>query len=175
MKRRDFLKAAGAGAVSLVMGRCTDRLAASAPTSSKKRPNIVFIVVDDMGWADLGCYGGKHIKTPNINRMAKEGLRFTDAYSGCTVCAPARSVLMTGLHMGHTSVRGNTGGIALRDEDVTVAEVLKTSGYTTGGVTLGPPEYRRSRALTSSSGTTTRCMRTTTGRSICGATAGRYR
>ena len=133
MKRRDFLKAAGAGAMSLAMGGCAGRLAASAHTNSKKRPNIVFIIVDDMGWADLGCYGGKQIKTPNINRMAKEGIRFTDAYSGCTVCAPARSVLMTGLHMGHTSVRGNTGGIALRDEDVTVAEVLKRSGYATGG------------------------------------------
>ena len=133
MKRRDFLRAAGAGAMSLAMGGCASSLAGSADTRSEERPNIVFIVVDDMGWADLGCYGGKQIKTPNINRMAKEGIRFTDAYSGCTVCAPARSVLMTGLHMGHTSVRGNTGGIALRDEDVTVAEVLKRSGYATGG------------------------------------------
>lgn len=133
MKRRDFLRAAGAGAMSLAMGGCAGGLAGSANTSSEERPNIVFIIVDDMGWADLGCYGGKQIKTPNINRMAKEGIRFTDAYSGCTVCAPARSVLMTGLHMGHTSVRGNTGGIALRDEDVTVAEVLKRSGYATGG------------------------------------------
>lgn len=133
MKRRDFLRAAGAGAMSLAMGGCAGGLAGSADTSSEERPNIVFIIVDDMGWADLGCYGGKQIKTPNINRMAKEGIRFTDAYSGCTVCAPARSVLMTGLHMGHTSVRGNTGGIALRDEDVTVAEVLKRSGYATGG------------------------------------------
>jgi len=133
MKRRDFLRAAGAGAMSLAMGGCAGGLAGSADTKSEERPNIVFIIVDDMGWADLGCYGGKQIKTPNINRMAKEGIRFTDAYSGCTVCAPARSVLMTGLHMGHTSVRGNTGGIALRDEDVTVAEVLKRSGYATGG------------------------------------------
>lgn len=133
MKRRDFLRAAGAGAVSLAMGGCAGGLAGFADTNSEERPNIVFIIVDDMGWADLGCYGGKQIKTPNINRMAKEGMRFTDAYSGCTVCAPARSVLMTGLHMGHTSVRGNTGGIALRDEDVTVAEVLKRSGYATGG------------------------------------------
>ena len=133
MKRRAFLRAAGAGAMSLAMGGGAGGPAGSANTKSEERPNIVFIVVDDMGWADLGCYGGKQIKTPNINRMAKEGIRFTDAYSGCTVCAPARSVLMTGLHMGHTSVRGNTGGIALRDEDVTVAEVLKRSGYATGG------------------------------------------
>jgi arylsulfatase A-like enzyme len=133
MKRRDFLKATGVGAMSLAMGRCAGGPAGSADTISEERPNIVFIIVDDMGWADLSCYGSKQIKTPNIDRMAKEGIRFTDAYSGCTVCAPARSVLMTGLHMGHTSVRGNTGGIALRDEDVTVAEVLKRRGYATGG------------------------------------------
>ena len=90
-------------------------------------------MADDMGWADLGCYGSRQIKTPNIDQMAAEGVRFTQAYSGCTVCAPARSVLMTGLHMGHTSVRGNTGGIPIRDEDVTVAEVLKRVGYATGG------------------------------------------
>ena len=96
-------------------------------------PNIVFIMVDDMGYADLGCFGGKAIQTPNLDRMAAEGMRLTHAYSGCTVCAPARSVLMTGYHMGHTSVRGNTGGIPLLDEDVTVAEVLKKAGYATGG------------------------------------------
>lgn len=97
------------------------------------KTNIIFIMVDDMGWADLGCYGSRQIKTPNIDRMAEQGMLFTQAYSGCTVCAPARSVLMTGLHMGHTSVRGNTGGIPLLDEDVTVAEVLKNAGYATGG------------------------------------------
>ena len=97
------------------------------------RPNIVFIMVDDMGYADLGCYGSKVIATPHIDRMASEGMRFTQAYSGCTVCAPARSTLMTGTHMGHTSVRGNTGGIALLDTDVTIAEVLKRAGYATGG------------------------------------------
>jgi arylsulfatase A-like enzyme len=100
---------------------------------SENKPNIIFIMVDDMGWADLGCYGSRYIKTTNIDKMADEGIRFTQAYSGCTVCAPARSVLMTGLHTGHTPVRGNTGGIPIRDEDVTVAEVLKRAGYATGG------------------------------------------
>jgi len=99
----------------------------------RKHTNIIFIMVDDLGYADLGCYGQKHIKTPNLDRMAAEGMRFTDVYSGCTVCAPARSVLMTGYHMGHTSVRGNTGGIPLRDEDVTVAEALQRAGYVCGG------------------------------------------
>ena len=94
-------------------------------------PNIVFIMVDDMGYHDLGCYGSKTILTPNIDRMAKEGLRFTDCYSGDTVCASARSTLMTGYHKGHTPVRGNSGGIPLFPEDVTVAEILKKAGWQT--------------------------------------------
>ncbi len=98
-----------------------------------KFPNIIFIMVDDMGYHDLGCYGSKTISTPNIDRMAKEGIRFTDCYSGDTVCASARSTLMTGYHKGHTPVRGNSGGIPLFPEDITVAEVLKKAGYVTGG------------------------------------------
>jgi arylsulfatase A-like enzyme len=97
------------------------------------KPNIIFIMVDDMGYHDLGCYGSKTISTPNIDRMAKEGIRFTDCYSGDTVCASARSTLMTGYHKGHTPVRGNSGGIPLFPEDITVAEVLKKAGYVTGG------------------------------------------
>lgn len=100
-------------------------------------PNVIFILVDDLGYGDLGCYGQKLIKTPRLDQMAAEGMRFTDFYAGNTVCAPSRSVLMTGQHMGHTHVRGNAGGPdmsmqSLRDEDVTVAEVLKSVGYTTG-------------------------------------------
>jgi arylsulfatase A len=98
-----------------------------------EKPNILFIMVDDMGYHDLGCYGSKTIQTPNLDRLASEGMRFTDCYSGDTVCAPARSTLMTGLHKGHTPVRGNSGGIPLLPEDVTVAEVLKQAGYVTGG------------------------------------------
>ena len=127
LSRRDFVKAAGFAAASIAL-----------PSSVLKaepgdEPNIVFIIVDDMGYHDLGCYGSKTIKTPNIDRMAAEGMRFTDAYSGATVCAPARSTLMTGYHLGHTSVRGNSGGIPLLDEDVTVAEILKKAGYATCG------------------------------------------
>ena len=73
------------------------------------RPNIVIIMADDMGYGDAGCFGGKHIQTPNIDRLAIEGMRFTQCYAGSTVCAPSRSVLMTGLHTGHTRVRGNFG------------------------------------------------------------------
>lgn len=104
-------------------------LRAAAP---RRKPNIIWIMADDLGRNDLGCYGQKIIRTPNVDRLAKEGTLFTDAYAGCTVCAPSRSVLMTGLHMGHTSVRSNPGGVPLLPEDVTVAEVLKTAGYATG-------------------------------------------
>jgi arylsulfatase A-like enzyme len=89
-------------------------------------------MADDLGYSDLGCYGQQIIRTPNIDRAAAEGVRFTNAYAGCTVCAPSRSVLMTGKHMGHTSVRSNPGGVPLLAEDVTVAEVLKGAGYATG-------------------------------------------
>ena len=96
------------------------------------RPNIVFIMADDLGYGHLGCYGQEKIQTPHIDRLAGEGMRFTQAYAGSTVCAPSRAVLMTGQHGGHASVRGNSGGIPLRENDVTVAEVLQQAGYTTG-------------------------------------------
>jgi arylsulfatase A len=96
------------------------------------KPNIIFIMADDLGYGHLGCYGQTKIRTPFLDRMAAEGMLFTQCYAGCTVCAPCRSVLMTGKHMGHTSVRGNSGGIPLLDEDVTVGEVLREAGYRTG-------------------------------------------
>lgn len=100
------------------------------------KPNIIWIMADDLGYGDLGCFGQKVIQTPNIDRMAKEGMKFTHFYAGATVCAPSRSVLMTGLHHGHTRVRGNAGKInpaaqALREGDVTVAKVLQDAGYKT--------------------------------------------
>jgi len=111
---------------------------------STEKPNIIFIMADDMGYGDAGCFGGKLIKTPNIDQIATEGMRFTQCYAGSTVCAPSRSVLMTGLHTGHTRIRGNFGKggvkglgggggrVPLRKNDITVAEVLKSAGYTTG-------------------------------------------
>ncbi len=113
---------------------CLMSLALLACTAhAAERPNLIFIIVDDMGYADAGCYGSTAIATPNLDAMAKRGMRFTDAYSGCTVCAPARSTLMSGMHMGKTPLRGNTGGIPLPAETVTTAEVLKQAGYATGG------------------------------------------
>ena len=96
-----------------------------------RTPNIIFILADDLGYGDLGCYGQARIKTPNIDKLAAEGIRFTDFYAGSTVCAPSRCALMSGLHSGHGWVRGN-GKLPLRPQDVTVAELLKGSGYYTG-------------------------------------------
>ena len=102
-----------------------------SPVHGAQKPNIIFILADDLGYADLGCYGQTKIKTPNLDKLAAEGIRFTDFYAGSTVCAPSRCTLMTGLHTGHCSIRGNSKD-ALRPEDLTVAELLKKAGYHTG-------------------------------------------
>jgi arylsulfatase A-like enzyme len=96
-------------------------------------PNIVFIMADDLGYGELGCYGQQQIETPHIDRLAAEGMRFTQAYAGSHVCQPSRCVLMTGMHTGHAAVRANDVKQLLLDEDVTVAELLKSRGYATGG------------------------------------------
>lgn len=113
-------------------------------TGSVEKPNIILIMADDLGYGDLGCYGQQIIQTPHIDRLASGGLRFTECYAGSTVCAPSRSVLMTGKHTGHTTVRGNNGvggvigieglpgRIPLLDTDTTIAEVLQAAGYATG-------------------------------------------
>jgi arylsulfatase A len=95
-------------------------------------PNILLILADDLGYGALGCYGQKKVATPRLDRMAAEGLRCTDGYSGCTFCAPSRSVLMTGRHGGHTRVRRNSASDFLQTSDVTIATLLKNKGYATG-------------------------------------------
>jgi len=100
------------------------------------KPNIVFIMADDMGVADAGCYGNKLIETPNLDRMAGEGIRFTHHYAGCTVCAPSRGSLMTGMHSGQAYIKGNfamqiEGNLPLPDTTLTVAELLMQAGYRT--------------------------------------------
>ncbi len=115
------------------------------------QPNIILIMADDLGYGELGCYGQEWIKTPNIDRIASEGIRFTQFYSGSPVCAPARCTLMTGKHTGHAYIRGNgnpkdrrsdlseadgyfPGQNPIPDDEITVAEVLKAAGYTTAAI-----------------------------------------
>ena len=111
-------------------------LCLSTPAFAAEKPNVIYILADDLGYGDLGCYGQKIIKTPRLDRMAAEGMRFTDFYAGSTVCAPSRCVLMTGRHLGHCTVRGNAPRDHLRwqsldADDVTVAEVMGRAGYAT--------------------------------------------
>jgi len=103
----------------------------------KRKPNIIYIMADDLGYGDLSCYGQKKFKTPHLDKMCAEGMKFTDHYSGSTVCAPSRCVLMTGLHTGHAYVRGNRevkpeGQAPMPADIFTVPRMLKKVGYTTG-------------------------------------------
>lgn len=150
-------------------------VALSLPLRAAERPNIIWIMADDLGYGELGCYGQKVIQTPHIDRMAQEGLLFTHFYAGATVCAPSRSVLMTGQHHGRTRVRGNAGKTnpiaqSLRPDDITVAKVLQQAGYRTASLANGGsaisampmPGYLAAKASTISSATSTKSMRTTT-------------
>ncbi len=121
---------------------CHYALAQPSTPEAKPLPNIIYIYADDLGYAELGCYGQKKIQTPNLDRMAREGMRFTQHYTGTPVCAPARAMLMTGRHGGHSYIRGNfeLGGFAdneergqmpLPEEAFTVADLLKQKGYAT--------------------------------------------
>jgi arylsulfatase A-like enzyme len=111
-------------------------LSCAVASAQAPRPNIIFILADDLGYGELGSYGQKLIRTPHLDRMAAEGMRFTQFYAGSTVCAPSRSVLLTGRHLGYTTVRGNAGGRkgaqTLAADDVSVARLLQRSGYATG-------------------------------------------
>jgi arylsulfatase A-like enzyme len=101
--------------------------------AAKSKPNIIYIMVDDLGYGDLGSYGQKVIQTPNLDRMAEEGMRFTDHYAGHTVCRPSRLVLWLGQHVGHTGLSGNRPR-SLTSTEPTVAKQLQHAGYKTGGV-----------------------------------------
>ncbi|MBN2133891.1 MAG: sulfatase-like hydrolase/transferase [Sedimentisphaerales bacterium] len=134
--RRGFLKWAGVGAATWALGGCGDSLNAFGAGKAARKPNIIFVMADDLGYGDLGCYGQKQIKTPNIDRMAAEGMRFTDHYAGSTVCAPSRCCLMTGLHTGHAYIRGNRevkpmGQWPLPAGTATLPRMLQDAGYTT--------------------------------------------
>ncbi len=152
MKRRDFLKAAGAGAAALLSG-CTEPSRLSGPARGKKKPNFVFVLVDDLGWTDLGCFGSTFYETPNVDRLASESVRFTNAYAACPVCSPTRASIMTGQYPARLKTTDFFGGpqpdrvgprwprsrqllparyldrLAL--EEATIAEALKQHGYAT--------------------------------------------
>ena len=128
MKRRDFLKLTIGSGTSLCLTRV-----GLATKSGGNKPNIVLIVLDELGYYELSCMGHRLFETPNIDRIVKEGMRFTQMLAGGPVCAPTRGCLMTGKHLGHASVRRNPGHEALRAEEVTVADVLGKGGYATGG------------------------------------------
>jgi len=142
--RRDFNKALGLGAAALALPGCT--LTGGRPES---KPNIIYILADDLGYGEVGCYGQEKIKTPSIDRIAANGVRFTQHYSGNTVCAPSRCALLTGKHMGHAYIRGNDemkergdvwndpaieGQRPLPAGTETIATMLKRAGYATGAM-----------------------------------------
>lgn len=119
MTRREFMGTAATAGAALAQPRTA-------------RPNIVFILADDLGYGDLGCYGQQRIRTPNLDRLAAEGMRFTQAYAGSTVCAPSRCCLMTGKHTGHATIRGNKiPELGLAKGETTVASLLRSAGYRT--------------------------------------------
>ncbi len=121
--------------LSGVLLACAERNAAAAEPA--RRPNIVFLLADDLGYGDLGCYGQKKLRTPNLDRLAAGGMRFTQHYAGNAVCAPSRCVLLTGLHPGHAFIRNNRevqpeGQVALPQNTVTLPRLLQRAGYATG-------------------------------------------
>lgn len=130
-------------ALRLVVAFCAtafSAIATFAADTSTRKPNIVFILADDLGYGDIGCYGQKHIRTPNIDRLASEGMRFTQHYAGSNVCAPSRCALMTGLHSGHTFIRENIqakgyseGQTPVPADSLRLPLLLKHCGYTIGG------------------------------------------
>jgi arylsulfatase A len=144
MKRRDFFKTVGLGTAGLALSQVQ-----FCQRTLRQKPNIIFILADDLGYGELGCYGQNIIRTPNIDTLAAEGMRFTQFYSGSPVCAPSRCVLLTGKHTGHAYIRDNgnpegrvldpdrgqfPGQHPIPDSEVTLAELLHDQGYATGAM-----------------------------------------
>ena len=146
--RRDFLRAMGVGAASSLAIQCksSDTVYARPASGPVKKPNFLFILIDDMGWSDLACYGSEFHETPNIDRLAKQGMRFTDAYAACPVCSPTRASILAGQYPARVGITDFIPGhyrpwakltvpenrLQLPLESVTIADVLKEHGYATG-------------------------------------------
>jgi len=130
--RRDFLKSIGLAAASLAIPGCTKTDKSSDGKASVDKPNFIIIFADDQGYQDVGCFGSPHINTPNLNRMASEGMKFTDFYSAASVCSPSRAALLTGCYpprVGITKVLFPRDNIGLNPKEITIADSLKTRGY----------------------------------------------
>ena len=147
-----FFSAAAFLVLAQVLACAATVQAQTGDRATGERPNIVFILADDLGYGELGCYGQEKIRTPHLDRLARQGIRFTQHYAGAPVCAPSRCVLLTGQHLGHAEIRGNRdsgngrkfpGQWPITDQVVTIAEVLRDAGYATGAFGkwgLGPSD-----------------------------------
>ncbi len=145
MNRRDFIRVVGSGLGTLAITGCNS-IAKQLESHALENTNIVFILIDDMGWADLPCYGNKFHETPNIDRLARQGMRFTDAYAACPVCSPTRASIMAGQYPARIGITDFIPGhwrpfenltvpdnrLQMPLETVTIAEALKERGYTNG-------------------------------------------
>ncbi|MFC1783031.1 arylsulfatase [Planctomycetota bacterium] len=152
--RRRFIGRLTAGASALALQGCMNSIDHLSEEPVARKPNIIYILADDLGYAELGCYGQKKIRTPHLDQIAAEGMRFTQHYSGSPVCAPSRCVLLTGKHTGHSYIRSNyemggwgpdepEGQLHIPADTVTLSKLLQTAGYTTGAMGkwgLGGPD-----------------------------------
>ena len=133
--RRDFLKAIGLGTATLTMQGCISASGLISDKAFQQKPNIIFILADDLGWAELGCYGNTFNETPNLDELASQGMKFTNAYAAAPVCSPYRAALMTGQYparVGITDYLRPNATNHLSTEHITIAEMLKRAGYATG-------------------------------------------
>ena len=140
VNRREFIKFAigGAAAIALPNYGCSTGKVGGISKTAAEQPNIILIMADDLGYGDVGCYGSKKIQTPNIDALAKGGLRFTDYHSNCPVCSPTRAALLTGRYQQRSGIegviyaKGETRQTGIAMEEITFAEVLGKHGYATG-------------------------------------------
>jgi arylsulfatase A len=134
LNRREFLRVAGLAAAAITMPGCGNRLRHTLAEKSVDKPNVVIIFCDDVGYADIGVFGAKGYETPNLDRMAAEGVKFTDFYAAASSCTPSRAALMTGCYpqrVGLPNVIGPNAKIGISDQEQTIAEILKPLGYAT--------------------------------------------